>query len=1198
MRKGLLLLALVICLLCAALTAGTLAGSVYSSRLSNTVIPINGSVSFEFYNQEGPAEFEGTNPVRFTAEILDQNGNPLDADWSYQSPDGSYITSQLRGTIYGPSYYVEGTYTLRICVYGENYSYPDNDKYITSNHTITFGYEGDLEDPEVTVASQFALGSDIPVSISCENAEWYNVRIARNGTQIFGDTVYAYDGYNYFAPVRFTDEDILLIDESVCAETGDYTISVKGFAAGWTLTNEVTGMFSVTGEKQEGPAVAALDDEYVSGEEGHFRLYATGATSFTYQLYEPAQYEGDEEEAIGEASTVAAMQDGSAEITVINRHPGEWKIKAKALVNGAWTLYSETSFRVISSYAPPTITLDKDTFAIDEDVTGSVTAPQNKRPYLSLYKVDGDHEYYCGSGGSYSSGNPLITHNQFDGPGTYRLEAYFYDWDKISGSVTFTVDGPDAPVVTVNTAEATLDENVVFTITCQDDAEILYRMYRDGELFSSYDTTAGYAENGTYRWYRSFSEPGDYDFVFLTKTYDEDQGVSIRSKSSDPVSIHVVSLGTTDKPSAVVPQTLKAGEELNILLNGVPHADTYRLEVYQERETGYQSQINSMTLTAPGAVCPEPYGLDAGNYVLKIAARGKGYTQSESEGYPFTVTGKRPAKSLVTKTIPSGTKRPYDTVWFTAKATGLEACRISRYYSPSSTLYLAENGTVSLPAELDYAARFSGSFRARIKGCWTEEIQVTITGTPVDYDDLEFTLPESIQLGKDLTFTTELWSKAEYYTYSLARIITHTEYGYTWEDGQQIIYEEIFTPTSNGKGTIPAQYFTQPGKWAVGVNAYGKDGGVRYAGGYVMVTENPDRPEAPTVTLMTENPQHNDEVVFNIQTDGAEQICIIPKILEGEYSVADKPYILDTDGEETYEYVFNTKDFPNCNASDFYIIVSACKNGVWSDYCEPVVFLVAYDGDLDLNYRSITVTPAEALPGDTVTVAWEPAEGAEWYSVSLDNERVLVERTEESSVVIPTEGIAVGTHQIEIKAYAIGKRKAVAYGELNLVNNAWKPTVSVSKAEAALNETVRLTIKSTGGQVLFIYLDDQLYGTMKRSTAGSQVLDLKMDRIGTHRIRVSAANKTSYPTVWSARSNTVAVRVTDPAKTPEIVIPNNVSRIGDETFSGVTNVKIWVPATVKFISDNAFDSSVTIVTPAGSYAATWAVEHGVEVIIE
>ena len=845
----------------------------------------------------------------------------------------------------------------------------------------------------------------------------------------------------------------------------------------------------------------------------------------------------------------------------------------------------------------PEIILVSDSIEVGTPLMGTLTKvePETEQ-YFTVHKCydDGSSEYVSSHWIRLTGEEQILVPAEYaDEPGKFRVETYINSVGEIFAEYTVTGNQPEAPAVTASATEIPKEHEVEFIITASGMTDARYRIFREDSLYPSSGRVYGNINNNSIKWKWTFYQEGEYEIEFQAKIN------GVWSVPSERLPVRSYSLGQIDTPDehyATVPETLKAGQELTVLLKEVPHADYYDLNIYRE-DNG--NLVESTFVRAPGAVCAAPVGLNAGNYMLRISCRGKGYTESESAGYPIAVTGVRPSTSLVTSLVSKKTltvtKGPHETVWFTASATNLEACRIKGQWLDQSYLIPAENGVATIPAELDWDAEFTGSLYARINGCWTSAITVKITGTTGSDTSLKLTLPKSVQLGKKLTFTTELWDKAEYYTYSLSRIIREdNEYGTQY---QQIVYEEIFTPTSKGKGTIPAQYFTQTGKWSVGVNAYGKNG-VRYASGKVNVTANPDRPGAPTVRLEeNQNPQHNADVKFKIESDSAfEKVCVIVKIKGEENSVADGPYILDTDGADPYYYIFNTKDFPNYSASEFCISASVCRNEIWSDYCEPVDFSVASDGDLYMDYN-IAVSPAEAAPGDTVTVSWIPAEGAEWYSVGLDNERKLIPATEECSVDIQTEGIAAGTHEIEVEAYAVGKRKAIAYAELNLVNNAWKPTVSISTTQCRPNDTVKLTIKSTGGSVLFIYVDDVLYGNVKRSTTGSQQVDLKLDRIGTHRIRVTAADK-FYPAQWSARSNTVKVNVTDSVKTPDIVIPDDVSRIGDETFSGVTNVKIWVPATVKFISDNAFDSSVTIVTPAGSYAATWAVEHGVEVIIE
>lgn len=67
---------------------------------------------------------------------------------------------------------------------------------------------------------------------------------------------------------------------------------------------------------------------------------------------------------------------------------------------------------------------------------------------------------------------------------------------------------------------------------------------------------------------------------------------------------------------------------------------------------------------------------------------------------------------------------------------------------------------------------------------------------------------------------------------------------------------------------------------------------------------------------------------------------------------------------------------------------------------------------------------------------------------------------------------------------------------------------------------------------------------------------------------------------------------------PDLVLPGNLTKIGAQAFAGVTNVVIRVPESVNEIGDAAFDSGVTILCPAGSYAESYCITHDCDVITE
>ena len=64
-----------------------------------------------------------------------------------------------------------------------------------------------------------------------------------------------------------------------------------------------------------------------------------------------------------------------------------------------------------------------------------------------------------------------------------------------------------------------------------------------------------------------------------------------------------------------------------------------------------------------------------------------------------------------------------------------------------------------------------------------------------------------------------------------------------------------------------------------------------------------------------------------------------------------------------------------------------------------------------------------------------------------------------------------------------------------------------------------------------------------------------------------------------------------------LTLPASLTTIESQAFACLTHVDaISIPATVASIADDAFEGSdIVIIAPVGSYAATWAAEHGFEV---
>lgn len=60
-----------------------------------------------------------------------------------------------------------------------------------------------------------------------------------------------------------------------------------------------------------------------------------------------------------------------------------------------------------------------------------------------------------------------------------------------------------------------------------------------------------------------------------------------------------------------------------------------------------------------------------------------------------------------------------------------------------------------------------------------------------------------------------------------------------------------------------------------------------------------------------------------------------------------------------------------------------------------------------------------------------------------------------------------------------------------------------------------------------------------------------------------------------------------------LTLPASLTVIKSKALKGIPDVDaVSIPATVTTIADDAFDPGVVIIAPAGSYAETWANDHG------
>lgn len=622
-------------------------------------------------------------------------------------------------------------------------------------------------------------------------------------------------------------------------------------------------------------------------------------------------------------------------------------------------------------------------------------------------------------------------------------------------------------------------------------------------------------------------------------------------------------------PVIQIPESVTAGEELIAYVSQMDNVYQYDISV----ETYADGQFSRTCVpNKNGSVVLAPTGLDAGEYEIWVYAEsGSGFYSSNSKRYTLSVTGSRPAVEPVI-TVPTDGVEAGNTIWITVEAEGLEAVM------EGSSLYAVDNGKVHMPTYVYYYDDDNThEIFARINGRWAGPFTAYVQKTdPSGFDEhLDVTwAATSINRGDSLPFTVTLWDEAEYYSYSVSYIISEDEDD---TEREQIVYELEFQPDAQGNWTIPGCYFTKPGKWDVGINAYNSGEYCKTAQAYITVSAPANPPAAPAVRQITENPQMNGDVSFEITTGGAEKVCIVLKEEWSENYVFSNPIYVNTNGQDPYVYTFNKRDYDSWDWADtYFLMASVCNNNAWSEYSSSLSFTMAYDSDVEFprgeGTREVWINEENLKPGDPVILHWVQADGAERYLVSVEGRPELTRDLPATitSCTFDTTGWQPGSYEFRVKAYAVGKRSDQSSTWLQLRNNAWKPTLSTAKNVYRTGETVRIEIGSSGGDMITITVNGKNdYTRIRRESSGSQTVILPLSTAGRYVITAEAC--TSDEEIDSTISNSLTVNVAD------LIFPADLETIESEAFSNVKNVVVYVPSDAT-IAEDAFDATVTILT--------------------
>ena len=656
----------------------------------------------------------------------------------------------------------------------------------------------------------------------------------------------------------------------------------------------------------------------------------------------------------------------------------------------------------------------------------------------------------------------------------------------------------------------------------------------------------------------------------------------------------------------VCPETLRAGEALTIEIREVPNAERYQFILF--RNTGdlycYYSE--------PGAVTPVPFGLNEGHYVIRVSAQASGYIESSVILF-VDVTGERPASPAVT--VPEGHWNSYDTVYVTLTGTdGLEGAK-TLWGTQVSEMYLPEGQSIQVPVRLGYLDASDTRIYARIDGCWTNSIPVDIQVQEQDdfSQHLDVHLPESITMGDDLNFTMELWEDADYYTYSFSYQgagnyetpfdpyeagFDPYETGFDPYETAFEAYEIVVNSSGLGTGTIPGYYFTRPGQWRIGVNAYqrGLNGRAKFGSGEVTVLARESGVPVPQLTLLTGHPAMYTDAEISVATGGAEQISLMIQAADSQKS---HQYILETGGADPYLYVFNNRREGMMFHDVFLMSAAACREGVWSEYSQPLTVTMESTGALTpASGAGIAAQPEEPATGDLLTLSWDPVPGTEWYDVWVGDEKAAA-GIAANTLEVDTSEMEIGRYDCRVYAFATGRLPAMMFGHFLLRESAWQPELLCESSALPFGGAVPVTVRSSGGAFLNLYVNGTLYGRVRRNETGEQTVRFFFDGPGLYEIKAEAVGEATYTSERSVLSEPLHILLYD-SENPEAtyVLPGNLTRIEEEAFLGITGIVVRLTDRVTYIAEGAFDDSVVILAPAGSDAAEICRSYGLTVIEE
>ncbi|MBR2287445.1 MAG: hypothetical protein IJ865_04325, partial [Clostridia bacterium] len=630
-------------------------------------------------------------------------------------------------------------------------------------------------------------------------------------------------------------------------------------------------------------------------------------------------------------------------------------------------------------------------------------------------------------------------------PGVYTVTVTGYDRTynpSRPGQATLEITGvrPSAPTVSAPT-RVLKSETITFTIKCQGMTEVQYRSVGNNWSTSCWGS---WIDGDQAIWEPTmYSNELEYEFRAMVD--------GIWSEWSAPVKVSGYTLGQLSEPEVELKDVYQAGEPLQLALKAAYPEKTYvNVTIFDTvtRQSTYWSG-NPDTIMDAGA-----FGLDAGDYMLSIYVSQAKYDNNDYSTF-FSVTGQRPAAPSVT--LDQTSMHNGGLVWATVSATGAEKAAVDDGPWKATTVYEGQDGLVRVPytAWMYGASSTEVQYRALIGGCWSEanivSVDIDDAAAAESLDAPTAQVPESILVGEPLVFSVTLPAEAKAVTAGLVEVDSENRN----TDVLAILYEYVLEPDSQGKYTIPANYFMRSGTYRLNLHCYRTENISQQDYGedlivYVEVQPRSQSIAAPEVVLKNQ-PVLAGTAILEIKAPGAEKLTVMIFNDDSRYGVYMDPAIVEADPSGVTTYVSESIYHTGLHE----VRVSAYQNGVWSDYSTPITFPISRLRETTKEFM-VSGLPEEFSAGENVTVTFTGNDDIAWYDVAIFLDGAKPVLRDRNFAPGKTVTFTVNAQDLEgtdwtgyynVSGFEVGKENWYAYGDFRVLDPTILPTVAAEVSD-------------------------------------------------------------------------------------------------------------------------------------------------------